>query len=56
MKYISTIDEAEVELIPLIDKSTKKLLKELLIRTNDLIMLLSHPMYLVKPKNKSGKH
>ncbi len=53
MKNIQTIGDDEIEIVPLIDKQTKKLLKELLIKTNDLIMLLSHPMYLVKPK-KSG--
>jgi len=55
MKNIQTIDDDEVEIIPLVDKQTKKLLKELLIKTNDLITLLSHPMYLVKPKKKSGR-
>ena len=54
MKNIQTISDDEVEIIPLVDKQTKKLLKELLIKTNDLITLLSHPMYLVRPK-KSGK-
>lgn len=55
MKDVHIIDEDEVEIVPLVDKQTKKLLKELLIKTNDLIMLLSHPMYLVRPKKESGK-